>query len=315
MPDGLHGAPVPRPVAGVPSAALAAGDVVAKAWLLELLAAAPLADARGVPVAGLAERGPALCAAVLEAVGSADALARLAPGGDRALLATGAAALAGAGDPAAAVRAVAALRRALWTTLTREAAAAGPPDAAAIAALAERVAHVCDVLLAAVLGDPGEAGHVAAHDPGAPAAADLAHAEEPWRQVIERALTARVPFALLAVEAAEAERLLAAGGADAAAVAAVEPAVRAAVRPGDTVVRERPGRLWVVAPAPDAPAAHGLAEAIAQAVAGAAAPHGVPLPAAAGVAAFPADGEDAGALAACADERLFAAQAAGATVR
>jgi hypothetical protein len=33
------------------------------------------------------------------------------------------------------------------------------------------------------------------------------------------------------------------------------------------------------------------------------------------VAAFPADGDGAAALAACADERLFAAQAAGATVR
>jgi GGDEF domain-containing protein len=303
MSDGLHGPPVPRPVAGVPPAALAGGDVVAKGWLLEVLAAAPLADAHSVPVAGLADRGPALCAAVLEAVGSADALARLGPGGDRAVLAAETAALAGASDPVAAARAVAALRRALWAALAREAAAAGPPDAGATAALAERVAHVGDVLLAAVLAEP------------AGPAADLADAEEPWRPAVERALSGGAPFALLAVEAADAERLLAAGGADAAALAAVEPAVRGAVRAGDTVVRERPGRLWVVAPAPDAAAARPLAEAIVAAVAGAAAPHGVPLQAAAGIAAFPGDGDDAGALAACADERLFAAQAAGATVR
>jgi len=46
----------------------------------------------------------------------------------------------------------------------------------------------------------------------------------------------------------------------------------------------------------------------------AAAPHGASLEVAAGVAACPADGEDATALAACADERLFAAQAAGVPV-
>jgi hypothetical protein len=314
MSDGLHGAPVPRPVAGVPSAALADGDVVAKAWLLELLAAAPLAEAGGVPVAGLADRGPALCAAVLEAVGSADALARLAPGGDRAALAASTAGLTGAVDPVAAARAVAALRRALWTVLAREAAAAGPPDAAATAALAERVAHVGDVLTAAVLA--GDADHAPADLASrGPAAADLARVEEPWRPAVERAIAGAAPFALLAVEAADAERLVAAGGVDAAAVAAVEPAVRAAARPGDTVVRQRPGRLWVIAPAPDAAAARTLAEAIAAAVATAAAPHGIPLQAAAGVAAFPGDGDDATALAACADERLFAAQAAGATVR
>ncbi len=318
MSEGLHGAPVPRPVAGVPSAALADGDVVAKAWLLELLAAAPLADAGDVPVAGLADRGPALCAAVLEAVGSAAALARLAPGGDRAALAGETAALAGAAEPVAAARAVAALRRALWTALAREAAAAGPPDAAATAALAERVAHVGDVLTAAVLAEAASPRAPADHGPGreaGPAAADLARAEEPWRPAVERALAGAAPFALLVVEAADAERLLAAGGADAAAVAAVEPAVRGAARPGDTVVRERSGRLWVIAPAPDGAAARALAEAIAAAVSAAAAPHGVPLQAAAGVAAFPADGDDAGALAACADERLFAAQAEGATVR
>jgi len=320
MPDGLHGAPVPRPVAGVPSLALAGGDVVAKAWLLELLAAAPLADAGAVPVASLADRGPALCAAVLEAVGSADALARLAPGGDRAALAAETVVLAGAAEPVTAAHAVAALRRAVWTVLAREAAAAGPPDAAATAALAERVAHVGDVLMNAALAAPAGprdaawAGLVrrALRDP---AAADLAHAEEPWRPAVERALARGAPFALLAVEAADAERLLAAGGADAEAVAAVEPTVRSAARPGDTVVRERPGRLWVIAPAPDAVAARAPAEAIAAAVADAAAPHGVPLQAAVGIAAFPGDGDDAGALAACADERLFAAQAAGVTVR
>jgi predicted signal transduction protein with EAL and GGDEF domain len=49
-------------------------------------------------------------------------------------------------------------------------------------------------------------------------------------------------------------------------------------------------------------------------VAAAAAPHGVPLRAAVGIAACPADAAEAGALAARADERLFAARAAGVSV-
>ena len=233
MSDGLDLARRPRPVAGVPPTALADGAAVAKAWLLALIAGAELGDAPGVPVADLAARGPALCTALLEAVGADAALDRLSPGGDRAALAAGAGALAGARDPAATARAVAALRRSLSGALARE---LRDPDASATAALGERVAHVADVVTAAAL---------------APAVAtDLAGAEEPWRAAIERRIAppARRPFAVLAVEADDAERLLAAGGADAAALVAFERAVRGAVGPGDAVVRERAGRLWVVAP-------------------------------------------------------------------
>jgi two-component system cell cycle response regulator len=87
--------------------------------------------------------------------------------------------------------------------------------------------------------------------------------------------------------------------------------VRGAVRPGDAVVREPGERLWVVAPGLDAPAARALAEALAAAAAAAAAPHGAPLRAVVGAAACPADGTDARALLDRADERLFAARAAG----
>src|SRR5215218_1980207 len=119
----LDGAPAPRwprPVAGVPPAALADGEAVAKAWLLELLAAAPLAAAASAPIAELAARGPALCAALLAAVGGEDALDRLRPGGADHALAAGAGALAGADGPAAAAAAVAALRRAAWAALLAE---------------------------------------------------------------------------------------------------------------------------------------------------------------------------------------------------
>src|SRR4051794_12124528 len=342
MTDGPHGARVPRAVAGVPPPALADGEAVAKAWLLELLAAAPLTRAAAVPVAELAARGPALCAALLAAIGSDSELERLEPGGDRGALAAGAGALSGAADAAAAAAAVAALRRGVWAALRAELAHL---DAAATAALAERVAHVADVATAAALAPPGVSPPL--RDTGAPGATeadadgtpplpdarspqargraadageaplevDLAGAEEPWRQAVERALAAHgrdgSPFAVLAVEAADAERLLAAGGADAAALVAFERGVCAAVRPGDVVVRERAGRVWIVAPGLVADAARALAQRVAEAASGTAAPHGVPLAASAGVAVCPADGADAARLAARVDERLFGARAAG----
>src|SRR4051812_8276436 len=113
MLDGPPGSRAPWPVADVPPPALADGEAVAKAWLLELVAAAPLADAGALPVAELVSRGPGLCAALLEAVGAQAALDRLRPGGDRAALAAGTTELAGARDAAGAAAAVASLRRAL----------------------------------------------------------------------------------------------------------------------------------------------------------------------------------------------------------
>src|SRR4051795_4131255 len=131
-------APAPRPVADVPPPPLADGEAVAKAGLGPPRARAPLAPAPAVPVPALAAGGPALCAALLEAVGSEAALDRLRSGGDRAAPAAGTAAdarrrgpgraagaagtgaIAGARDPAAAAAAVAALRGTLWRALARE---------------------------------------------------------------------------------------------------------------------------------------------------------------------------------------------------
>src|SRR5436189_5319442 len=54
-----------RPVADAPVAALiAASEDLAKAWLLELVAAGPLSAAPSLPLESLASEGPALCAAV-----------------------------------------------------------------------------------------------------------------------------------------------------------------------------------------------------------------------------------------------------------
>jgi GGDEF domain-containing protein len=301
MADGSYGARRPRPVAGVPPERLADGVEVAKGWLIELLAAAPLAEAGGVPVGELAAEGPALCAAVLRAVGSDAELLRLAPGGDLRPLTTGAARLAGAHDAAGAASAVARLRAAVWRALSPD---VPREDAAGAIALAERVAHVADVVTGAALARPVEAA--------------LRDAEEPWIELVRRAAEAHAagaaPFSVLVVEAEDADRLAAAGGAEAAALEQVEAAVRDALRPGDRIARERPGRLWVVAAGLDADGARALAQRLAGAVAEAAAPHGAPLAVAAGIATSPQDGVAAGALGELADERLFAARAAGVAV-
>ena len=265
MPEVPFGARRPHPVADVPPAALADGQAPAKGWLLALVAARPLRDAPALPMPDLARDAPALCGAVLRAVGSDAELRRLEGGGDLAGLAARAGELAGAGGPAAAVAAVAALRAALWQALTVTMA---PLDAATTAALAERLAFVCDAVAAATLGaaaSPGAAsppagaasppGVAAAPAEAAPAAGEdavasfrLRDARGDWEAAVERLAAGARPFALLAVEVDDAPRLAAADAQGAAeALARVEQAVRDELRPADVMGREEDGRLWVVA--------------------------------------------------------------------
>src|SRR4051794_41836208 len=76
--DGVQPQRRPRPVADAPIAALTDGTVIAKAWLLALVADQPLERAATVPAADLARGGPAFCAALLEALRSDEALERFA---------------------------------------------------------------------------------------------------------------------------------------------------------------------------------------------------------------------------------------------
>jgi hypothetical protein len=312
----------PAPVADVPPAAIADGVAPAKAWLLALMAECELRDAPAIPVAELARDAPVLCAAVLRAVGS-DAALELPPAAARA------GAMAGAGSPASTVAAVGLLRAALWESLR---ATMPTLDAATTAALAERLAWVCDrVAAAAVSARWPEPAAISVHDargrPGAgtegsgSGAADAAErpaardAAPDWRAAAARFLGDGSAFALLAVEVDDAARLLAADPDGAAsALQRAEDAVRAELRPADVLGREDDGRLWVVAAQLGASGARALAERLADAVASAAAPHGAPLAICAGIAAAPADGTDVDALAAHADEALFAARAAGVPV-
>jgi GGDEF domain-containing protein len=288
MPEAPFGARRPRPVADVPPAALADGDAPAKGWLLALLAARPLRDAPALPTTDLAAEAPALCAAILRAVGSDGALAELDA------IAPRAGALAGATDAAATVAAIGHLRAALWEALTT---AMPPLDAPATAALAERLAFVCDAVAVAALGG----GDFRIHD-----------ARGDWRGAIERHLAGGRPFALVAIEPDDAARVLA-GDPDrgAAALARVEEAIRGELRPADVLGREDGGRLWIVAADLGAPGARALAERLADAVATVAPMRGAPLTISIGLAASPADATDAEALTARADEALYAARAAG----
>jgi GGDEF domain-containing protein len=282
--DLSFGAKRPRPVGDVPPAALADGETPAKGWMLALLAARPLRDAPALPTAALAADGPALCAAILRAVGSDTALA------DLDALGAHAGDLAGVDDAAGTVAAVGHLRAALWESLT---VAMAPLDASTTAALAERLAFVCDAVTVAAL----RGGDFRVRD-----------ARGDWRGAIERHVAAGLAFALLAIEADDVPRLLAADadGASAAFVS-VEEAVRGELRPGDVLGREADGRLWVVASGDG----RDLAERVAAAVAAGPPVRGAPLTVSIGVAASPADGADVDTLAARADEALFAARAAG----
>jgi GGDEF domain-containing protein len=311
---------VPRAVADAPVGSLADGSVVAKAWLVALVDAAPLRDAATVPVAQLAADGPALCAAVLEALGSEAALDRLRPGGDRAGLAARVAQLGGAQGPAGAVAAVEALRSAAWEAL-------GTDDAQ----LAIRLSHVCATVLEAGLalavpsievpedGAPVVEAPVVAPEPevvvhDARATGDVT---EPWRGPIERRLERQSqdgrPFSVLTLEIDDIERLLAAatGREVVGAIEAAERAICSRLRPADMLVRERLGRYWLTAPETDLAAGRALGQRLADAVAAAAFHHGAPLSVSIGLAVSPDDALDADTLAAHADEGLFAARAAG----
>ncbi len=324
----------PRPVAGVPTEGLGDGVALAKAWLLELLAAAPLDAAAAVPAGRLAQEAPGLCAAILAALSSDADLDRLT-----AAPATGrAAALAGAGAPADAAAAIESLRTAIWNELNRRVR----DDPELGAAVSDRLAHVCAAVLEAALavsdGTPATAGHDPVDAVGAPEVVPRAErfgrrpriadageraehaALEPWRAAIARRLERHAedgrPFAVLALEVDDLDRLLAAQT-DTEVEEALEAAERALtgeLAPADVIVRERLGRYWLIAPDTDEPTARDLGERLAGSVAGAV-PLGLPpLTASIGLASCPTDGATADQLATHADEGVFAARAAGVPV-
>ncbi len=124
-------------------------------------------------------------------------------------------------------------------------------------------------------------------------------------QELERHEPRQLPFAVLLVELGDLERLrLQSTPAQLADdLAAMERVLAGAGR----VIRERPGRCWVLAPGVDRRGARLLAEGLASSLEGDSGRH---LQTLIGVAVYPADGRHAAALAAHADVDLIAARTA-----
>jgi GGDEF domain-containing protein len=167
----------PRPVADAPGVDATA---VAKAWLLALVADAPLAQAGAVPAAELARGGPALCSGILVALGSDAELERLVSGADgRAPLGAAAARLTGARTAAGLAAGVEALRAATWRALRAE---LRDPVPELVADLADRLAYVCarvtEASLSTPLSDaPGRSGPLAEALSSVPPVAEPPRAE------------------------------------------------------------------------------------------------------------------------------------------
>jgi GGDEF domain-containing protein len=300
----------PRAVADAPVEALAArAEGIAKGWMLALLDSAPIEAAAALPAAAFAREAPLLCTGVARALASEPALNRLRDGGDLADLARRAGSLTGATDPAAATAAVASLRSVIWAATT---AALDDGDEDLVAPLAERLAHVCDVVGAAAVAGLAEAEAEAEATPAAVSASASASAPSS----LDRALNLGEPFALLLLEIDGADRLPVTEGVEAAGdvLARAANAVRAVLGEDDLVVEESPGRLLLLLSGSGRLAALAQAERVAAAVERATAVRGAPLTASVGVALHPTDGADRDALAAQAEQSLYAARAAGVRV-
>ena len=333
----------PRPVAAPVVATLGERpDELAHRWLIALLEARPLDQAAGVPVAEVAATGPALCRAVLDAVGSDAALDELAGSPHPATLAR---LDDGRGGPAL-VTAAEALRRAISEAAAEEIPRA---DTDLLASLTDRLAHVCAHLAATAMS----VAHATAHPPtrsarapareeqaprphpgppaeeAAPAGAapvDLAAArrEAPgpegpaplWLAALERHLSEGGRFGLLLVELDGADRLWQVEGEEAARdlFARAGRAARSALRRNDLLAHEQDGRLWVIAPDVGRSGASALATRVAAAIELAASSRGAPLTASVGVALYPDDGRDTASLTGQAEESALAARAAGVRV-
>lgn len=131
-----------------------------------------------------------------------------------------------------------------------------------------------------------------------------------WLEAIARELERHepqeLPFAVLLVELRDLERLRLQS--TPARLAADLASLEQLLAGSGSVIRERPGRYWVLASGADRREARLLAERLADAVL--AAGPGEPLATLIGIAVYPADGRHAAALAAHADVDLIAARAA-----
>ena len=318
----------PRPVAGVPAADPRA---LARAWLAARISAATLEAAGELASRRFVDEAPGVCGSLLAALGDDAALdaigarhgavvARLAADGAGGSPGCAAAAPDAPPPPLALgiLAAVEQLRAVVADDLSARA------DVALLPGLHDRLAHACVVLAQAAIAPAGPADGVAVRDvregrgvrPPAGAGDGVAVRDaregrddrppaDPRAHLTaetERLVAAGTGFALLVVEVEDASVI------PAAALAAAEAALRAALPPGATHAPDGPGSVLVLAPRADG---RELARSLTRAVAAAAGHHGAPLRAAAGVAHHPADADTPADLLARADGQLFAARAEG----
>ncbi|HET9073119.1 MAG TPA: hypothetical protein VFN48_00940 [Solirubrobacteraceae bacterium] len=263
-----------------------------KAWLAALIRRSPIAAAPAVVSAGVVRSGPELVRALLDAVDSDAAFARLQPRGDLARLAASAGEMVGALDPAAAEVALHTLGSVAW-----EAVVDRPTlTLAQRATRADRLARVMAVLSSAVLQSIGDADW-----------------PKPLEQAIAAAYTARQPLALLSVELVDG-RLIEYASAEEGEnerLTAFRHAVRQAAGHDCLLVRDGAARVWLIVSGHESAQAVITAHACARAVRELPPWRHAPLAACIGVAALGRDGHTAPELIRAAESARFAAAAAG----
>lgn len=298
----------PRPLADAPvDALLARAPELARDWLLTTLADAPVELLSILPAAEFARRAPELCGALCRALSSDTELARLGVSGDLRPLAAEVLPVAGALDAAACVAAVERLRRVLLRGALDELRGA---ETDLVLGLADRLAYACSLVAGA-----GLEGTVAV-----PVAAAPEEGEAPANplEVLDAWLTDRDragrPLALLLAELDDRGRLDLIEGSAAPGGGLSRQlldAARTVLRDADAALPDEEGRVWLIADGVTRAGAEAIARRLEGAVRALGSWRGAPLTAAVGVALHPADGDDAAALAATAEEGVFAAAAAG----
>jgi len=297
----------PRPLPDAPiDLLLARSEALARGWLIALIEEVPLEEAARIRLPELVAGGPAVCEAVLRALGDDGQLRRLEKGAEAERLAAVARELGGGGGADAVSRTVECLRSVIWWAMREEFANASSDQ---LFHLGERLALVAELIRAAALREPGQ-----------PRVAAPAQVEEGGDEIWQQLLSAAVSrahreandLALVLVELVDTDRLLAVALPEEATevVARFEAAVWDAASERGEVLSES-GRAWVIAPGLDRRGANELAGRVVAAVTTAEPWRGAPLRASAGVAQLGEDGEDATSLVAAAEMARFAAEAAG----